>query len=71
LSAITSRLTSAPGSLVRCTVSFTTTSAARTYHVDRHQSDSEGQIFDNVDERDVLGGFARDTFVEIRLTWYF
>jgi hypothetical protein len=46
-------------------------SAARTYHVDRQQSDREGQLLDNVDERDVPGGFARDSFVETRLTWYF
>jgi hypothetical protein len=31
----------------------------------------EGQVFDNVDSGDVLGGFARDSFVEIRLSWYF
>ena len=31
----------------------------------------EGQVFDNVDSGDVLGGFARDSYVEIRLSWYF
>ena len=31
----------------------------------------EGQFFDNVDENDILGGFARDSYVEVRLSWYF
>lgn len=31
----------------------------------------EGQVFDNVDSGDVLGGFARDSYVEVRLSWYF
>jgi hypothetical protein len=39
--------------------------------VNRQQSDREGQLLDNVDDRDVLSGFARDSFVETRLTWYF
>lgn len=31
----------------------------------------EGQIYDNVDEDDILGGFARDSYLEIRLSWFF
>ncbi len=31
----------------------------------------EGQVYDNIDENDLLNGFARDSFVEIRLSWYF
>ncbi|WP_227010534.1 hypothetical protein, partial [Pelagibius marinus] len=31
----------------------------------------EGQVFDNIDENDLLNGFARDSFIEIRLSWYF
>jgi hypothetical protein len=31
----------------------------------------EGQVYDNTDENDILTGFARDSFVEVRLSWYF
>lgn len=31
----------------------------------------EGQAFDNIDDDDILGGFARDSFIEIRLSWFF
>jgi len=31
----------------------------------------ESQLYDNVDEDDLLGGFARDSFIEVRLSWYF
>ena len=31
----------------------------------------EGQVFDNIDSDDLLGGFERDSFVEIRLSWFF
>lgn len=38
---------------------------------DRLKLEIEGQIFDNIDKDDVLGGFARDSFFEIRLSWFF
>ncbi|MGF1630353.1 MAG: hypothetical protein ACFCUT_12845 [Kiloniellaceae bacterium] len=38
---------------------------------DRLKLEIEGQVFDNIDKNDVLGGFARDSFVEIRLSWFF
>lgn len=31
----------------------------------------EGQVYDNVDDNDLLAGFARDSFIEIRLSWFF
>ena len=31
----------------------------------------EGRFFDNVDSDDVLGGFARDSYIEMRLSWFF
>ena len=31
----------------------------------------EGQFYDNVDSGDVLEGFARDTYLEVRLSWHF
>jgi hypothetical protein len=31
----------------------------------------EGQIYDNIDENDILSGFAKDSYLELRLSWYF
>ncbi|NIA70402.1 hypothetical protein HBA54_17495 [Pelagibius litoralis] len=31
----------------------------------------EGQVFDNIDSNDLLSGFEDDSFVEIRLSWFF
>ncbi|WP_227010548.1 hypothetical protein, partial [Pelagibius marinus] len=38
---------------------------------DRLSLEIEGQIYDNIDENDLLNGFAHDSFIEIRLSWYF
>ncbi len=31
----------------------------------------EGQLFDNIDENGLLSGFEKDSFLEIRLSWFF
>ena len=31
----------------------------------------EGQVFDNVDEGDLLNGLGDDSFIEVRLSWFF
>ncbi|WP_299395005.1 hypothetical protein [Pelagibius sp.] len=31
----------------------------------------EGQLFDNIDENGLLSGFEKDSFLEVRLSWFF
>jgi len=28
-------------------------------------------VFDNIDEDGLLGGFERDSYIELRLSWFF